>query len=784
MEQYELLHNWLSSKYQRDVIIPVATGTKKPIAKYKDGSWTWEALKALPKHPMTSGYDCGILLQDLCVVDFDDEKAAIEFEAEFLELSEAPMETTRKGRHYIFERPKYADAEGFFDGARQVGVDLPVDFKTKSSTGTSGLIVVCPSRNKTWVRPPWDFPPKAISRSLLERVCKKKRDDGKKDSTGRSMSADDLHDVIDPGRSISREDPVVKLLHLLSKTRWDNREQWLRIAMALRNDHGDRYRDTWTTLSRLSPKFDPVEADKLWDSLRGTDTYAGARFTLRSVEHWAAEDDPAGYAAYRACRLPAVVLREWQHGDRGLADIAHELLKDVVKRCNKELYCFDTALTAWVKRDHQALCTLVSRTLEEALLDLETNLRVQRRSTDDKADAEKIDKDTDELRRIVTYIRKYTGMHNVARIAEPSFEDPQFEQTLDSTPHLLGVVNGVVDLRTGELRDRRPEDNVYAICPIVYDPTASSQVFNDVILSAMADDDEMTRYLQKLLGYAVTGEVSEEIFPVFTGSGRNCKGVVTQTLSHILGSLYRDMDVAIITDRRVSNIGSERAKLLGARVALFNELKPQEKLATHEVQLLSGGDGIPVNAKYKDPVTIQPRHMCILCTNHMPELTDVIPAIVERMICIHFPVTFTDLGDEPPSKYRRQCDTSLKARLRENAPAVLKWFVEGAVAWYASKNLKRDAPAKVREFSQRYFQEQDKLASFICEYCQIGDGLRVPTMDFLDAFNSTMGLRWSPTEMGAKMQSKGFEKKKARIGGSSVQCFIGIQRVLIDLDPM
>ena len=782
MDQFELLRNWLHAKYPRDVIMPVAAGTKQPIAAHKGDRWTWETLAALPEHPVAAGYDCGILLQDLCLVDFDDERVAVEFEVEFPELSEAPMETTRKGRHYLFERPKYADADGFFDGARQAGADVPVDFKAKCSTGTSGLAVVCPSRNKTWVRAPWDFPPKVISRSLLERVCKKKRHVNK--GSAKSSMSQDLHDVIDPGRSISREDPVVKLLHLLSKTRWDDRSTWMRIAIALRNDHGDKYRVTWTTLSRLSPKFDPAEADRLWDSLRGTAEYTGSKFTMKHVEHWAAEDDPAGYAAYRACRLPAVVLREWQHGDRGLADIAHELLKDVVKRCNKELYCFDASLTAWVKKDHQALCTLVSRTLEEALLDLETNLRVKRRSTDDKAEAEKIDRDTDELRRIVTYVRKYTGMHNVTRIAEPSFEDQQFEQTLDSTPYLLGVVNGVVDLRTGELRERRPEDNVYAICPIAYDPTVSTDIFNDVVLSAMADDAEMTRYLQKLLGYAVTGEVSEEIFPVFTGSGRNCKGVVTQSLSHILGSLYRDMDVAIITDRRVSNIGSERAKLLGARVALFNELKPQEKLATHEVQLLSGGDGIPVNAKYKDPVTIQPRHMCLLCTNHMPELTEVIPAIVERMICIHFPVTFTDLGDEPPSKYRRQCDTGLKARLRENAPAVLKWFVDGAVAWYASKNLKRDAPAKVREFSQRYFREQDKLASFIAEHCEIGDGFRVATVDFVDAFNSAMGERWSSTKMGAKMQDKGFEKKKARVGSGSTQCFIGIQRVLVDLDPM
>lgn len=144
---------------------------------------------------------------------FDDEATAECYETEFPELCEAPMEKTRKGRHYFFERPKFADEEGFFDGARQQG-DQPVDFKSKCSTGTAGLVVVCPSANKTWVRPPWAHAPKEISRALLERVCKPRSRTQKKASDGAR-----LHDLVDVTRPISREDHVVKLLHLLSKTR-------------------------------------------------------------------------------------------------------------------------------------------------------------------------------------------------------------------------------------------------------------------------------------------------------------------------------------------------------------------------------------------------------------------------------------------------------------------------------------------------------------------------------------------------------------------------------------
>eukprot|EP00798_Chlamydomonas_sp_ICE-L_P000223 gene223-biopygen2214 len=83
--------------------------------------------------------------------------------------------------------------------------------------------------------------------------------------------------------------------------------------------------------------------------------------------------------------------------------------------------------------------------------------------------------------------------------------------------------------------------------------------------------------------------------------------------------------------RNGSNLDAERAKLIGARVAVFNELKSGEKLKTNEVQLLTGGDGFPAKALYKDPVTVMPQHLAILVTNYMPEMSDVIVAMVERI---------------------------------------------------------------------------------------------------------------------------------------------------------
>ncbi|PNH01551.1 putative helicase [Tetrabaena socialis] len=761
------LATWLLKDYPNDLLMPVKPGTKEPVRPHKNGAWSWELFE-LYRKDIT---DVGILLRDLCVADFDDVDTALSFEKAFPELLEAPKELTRKGCHYFFRRPDYADAEGYFDGSRQHS-ELPVDFKSVCSTGTSGLICVCPSPNKVWVRPPWMHPPREISRGLLDSICKP-RTPRTKTSDQSSTRRDVPHNIIDPAQSISREDPIVKLLHLLSKTRWDVRDS----SMALRNGYGEVYRQTFMNLSKISPKYSDKEANKLWDSLLSSTPYEGAPLTIRTLEHWAAEDDPAGYSSYRAITLPAVVLNRFKEGDRGLADICHYYFKDVIKRCQETYYYFEESQRAWVKKDREGLHIIVSRGLEAPLRDLDNYFRFRSNSPEAQEARELEEENIRQVNESIRYIQRYHGMCNVTKTASCLFDSPGFEQTLDSIPHLLGVQNGVVDLRTGELRQRRAADNLFAICPVHYDPDASSNIFHEVILAAMADDEEMARYLQKILGYGITGEVCQEVFPVFTGSGRNCKGVITQTLASLLGSLYQEMEVGIITERQVSNIGAERAKLLGARIALFNELRPKEKLKTNEVQLLSGGDGIPAKALYKDPITIQPRHLCILSTNHMPELSEVIPAIMERLLCIHFPVTFTDLNGAEPTLYRRQCDTTLKTRLKQNSAGVLKWFVEGAVAWYASPDLKRSAPLKVREFSRRYFEDQDKLACFIRDHCRQGTDLKTPTAAFLQSFQEQMGVRLTASDIATAMANKGFEKKKAKVAGfaSSIQCFVGIE---------
>ena len=805
MEAVRALSGWLRSDagLRANVLMPLASGGgKRPRHRHADGSWTWARFDETLSR-VSSGAErmpgWGLLLRTLVALDFDSDEEADRFEADpdvGPYLRRAPMERTSKGRHYLFARPAWADSDGYFDGARQRR-GLDVDVKTLCATGTSGMLVVAPSEGKTWVRPPWSGPLEEIPRVLLDRVAVA-RSGGPVAPPAEAGSADPSETLalVLPASFARERDPVVRLLALLSKVRWDDRSCWRSIATALKyeheKDHEKNYLDAFKRFSRLSPKYSEAEADRLWASVARED-YSGPRVTLGTLHRWAREDDPLGYAELRASTVPSVVQDNWDKEDRGLADVAHHLLHDRIKRCGTRgsLYYFDEAECRWREGTEASVRRMVSLAVEEALRDVHAMYALRERAETDDVRRREIVAMRDRVLQRIKYVRKHSGATAVTSFAAHMFQADGFEQELDKHAHLLGVANGVVDLRTGTLRARRPEDYIHRVIDTAYDPEADQSLIRATVLSAMADAPDMAEYLQHLLGYGITGETCEEVFAVFIGSGRNCKGVLTQALADVLQTFYVSMNAGLVCDRQVSNLDAERGKLLGARVAVFDELRPGERLKTHEVQLLSGGDGIPARPLYKDPMTIRPRHLNILSTNYMPELTEVIPAIVERLVCIPFPVTYADLlPGEEPSTFRRQKDETLKRRLSESKAGTLAWLVSGAVSWYASRGLRRGAPAAVQRTTREYVEEQDRLAAFLREQCEVGDprdpDFRASSATLLGAYNDYLKeagctTRATDKTLVASLRTKGFERKVARLPGhaNAVSCFLGLRLACI-----
>ena len=664
---------------------------------------------------------------------------------------------------------------------------------------------MAPTEGKRWILAPWELGPSGMvdmPRALMEKVAKKRQ---VKVQMGvaldaRVSSVQQLHEA-GPDMPASFVDcgPVEKLLLLLSKSRWESYPSWRDIAIALKNSHGELYRDVWDRMSQMSHNYSKDSAYKLWETVCNTG-YEGPKLTVRTLEKWAQEDNSHGYMLYRESTIPQAVKDNWEKNDYGLSKVAHELLKATVKRTSPGNYhCFDEEDCRWAKVDEGWVKSVACGALERVMRDVEMWLAVQaaqcaRYGTDEMVVRRKAELDAKKTAASskVNYVLSHRGITNVMALAGPQLQDETFEQRLDSERHLIGIKGGnVVDLRTGASRRRMAEDMVHNELDVQY--TAGAPVppwMYEMVEKMMAGDLAMAAFLQRLLGYGITGEVREEVFPIWTGSGRNGKGLLTQALQQLLGNYYREMNCAIISDSRVcSNIDAERAKLLGARLAVFNELKPGEKLKTNEVQLLTGGDGIPAKALYKDPMTVMPRHLAILVTNHMPEMAEVIVAMVERLVCVEFPVTFRDLMQgEVETLTLRQGDKTLKDRLKsaKGQSALFAWLVEGAVAWYdMSESLKGSAPAKVRECTKTYLTEQDRVHSFLTEHCEFGENFRESSIHLFCAYRDIYtGAReaW----FHGQMKAKGWVKKKIRLeaGAGGLQGYEGIRVRYLEINEI
>ena len=126
------------------------------------------------------------------------------------------------------------------------------------------------------------------------------------------------------------------------------------------------------------------------------------------------------------------------------------------------------------------------------------------------------------------------GRDNMVKLAARIEEIAVTGDEWDNDPMLFGVQNGVIDLRTGELRAGRPDDNITAVSPVVYDPNAECPEWEKFMQDIFASNPELASYLQRVIGYALTGITSEQAFWILYGEGANGKSTFIETIMDLI----------------------------------------------------------------------------------------------------------------------------------------------------------------------------------------------------------------------------------------------------------
>lgn len=350
---------------------------------------------------------------------------------------------------------------------------------------------------------------------------------------------------------------------------------------------------------------------------------------------------------------------------------------------------------------------------------------------------------------------------------------------LDKNPWLLACRDGVIDLETGKHRDGRLDDYITKASPVEWSGyDAKAPGWKAWLKEVFEENQDRIDFLQRLLGYAITGLNQEHIISVFYGDGRNGKGTLVELLMYILGPLAgpipSEMLLASKYVKSASGPSPDIMSLKGLRLAFASETDDGQKFSSSKVKWLTGGDQlIGRNPHDKYPIRFDPTHTLFLLTNFKPQAPADDFAFWERMLLIPFNLSFVDR--EPVANHERRAKKGIVNDLKKEAPGILAWLVRGCRA-YQKDGL--NPPDVVRTATAEYRREEDLLGEFITDRCKLGDGLKEQSKTLYDGYkewyHEAISEKYEPSHKKfGKMMLRRFDREKER----GVYFYLGLELV-------
>ena len=293
---------------------------------------------------------------------------------------------------------------------------------------------------------------------------------------------------------------------------------------------------------------------------------------------------------------------------------------------------------------------------------------------------------------------------------------------------LLGVPNGIVDLKTGQLRAGRPEDRITMSTGVDFNPEAKCPRW-ERFLDEVFGDPDLIDWLWRLLGYSITGDTSEQVIVMAHGGGANGKGVYSGTINYILGDYAYTAPFTTFELHQRSGIPNDLAALEFRRFVSSSETNDNTRLNEARVKAISGCDPITARYLHQEYFTFYPHLKLFLFVNHKPKVVDDSFGFWRRVRLIPFTRTFTGSAD----------DRRLSEKLRAEASGILAWMVRGCLEW--QKRGLGPIPKSVEAATSEYQQESDPLAEFVAEKCIERPETTIPASELYKAYQ-----QWATAE--------------------------------------
>jgi putative DNA primase/helicase len=293
---------------------------------------------------------------------------------------------------------------------------------------------------------------------------------------------------------------------------------------------------------------------------------------------------------------------------------------------------------------------------------------------------------------------------SVERLAASDRRHAADSEQWDKDPMLLNTPPGTIDLYSGKVRPHRREDYLTKMTTV--GPGGDCVLWYQFLDRVTGGDSELQSYLQRVVGYSLTGITRDQVFFFLYGTGANGKSIFSTTISTLLGDYAKTAPVSSFTATKTEQHPTDLAGLRGARLVTAIETEEGTRWAESKIKAFSGGDKVTARFMRGDYFEFQPEAKLLIVGNNQPGLRSADEALRRRLQLIPFTVTIPE-GERDPF---------LQEKLLEELPGILSWAIQGCLAW---QHQTLNPPAAVRKATAEYFAEQDLIGRWIEERCRL-----------------------------------------------------------------
>lgn len=340
---------------------------------------------------------------------------------------------------------------------------------------------------------------------------------------------------------------------------------------------------------------------------------------------------------------------------------------------------------------------------------------------------------------------------------------PVSADSLDVHPWLLCCANGTLDLRTGHLRPHQRADLITRHIDVPYDPHATCASWQAFIDRVLGGDRELVTFVQRAVGYSLSGSTREQCLFFLYGTGANGKTTLVGALRRILGTYARQTPADTFMLDRSDTAPSHLARLRGARLVVVAESARRTRLAEALIKQLTGQDRVCARFLYSDWFEFTPEFKIWLVANHKPVVHHADLAMWRRIHVVPFRVAI-------PTEAQ---DKQLADKLHAQSAGILAWAVRGCLDW---QRLGLTVPHAVADATRAYRDEMDELADFLADRCVVDPNQHVTARSLRCAYEGWCRINrieaLSSKKLGQLLGEHGFVRGK--LGGYRVWHGIGL----------